>query len=244
MFSVTVPIVSFALSRAAQGMFTKRLVRFSGGFGRAFDGDPEQVADFEKSLEGDSDAQETIYRSVRMMMDAADPSVIDSLGFLAGDYTKNKRKPDAFFRGLGRLLCDLEAEEFDDLKRLLAALQKCERGPDAQQYDVVIYDRTDAASYTETYRKGGASGGYYESERLVALTDGDDIAEELGKFASAARLFLLLRREGLADDPPTHHDGDPVREGLPTGDLAVELPVHTVGDVLRIVEGHSPTPVK
>ena len=53
------------------------------------------------------------------MMDAADPSVIDTIGYLAGQYSIANKKPDSHFRRLGRLLSELEAGKLEDLKQLL-----------------------------------------------------------------------------------------------------------------------------
>lgn len=60
-----------------------------------------------------------MFETYRNMAQAIDDSVVPALGMLAGEYDYGRRRPDTFFRSTGRLLCDLDAEAFSALRRIL-----------------------------------------------------------------------------------------------------------------------------
>jgi len=72
---------------------------------------------------------ETImFETYRNLAQAVDDAVVPALGMLAGEYDFGGKQADAFFRATGRLLCDLDAEGFNALRRILREeLTRCER---------------------------------------------------------------------------------------------------------------------
>lgn len=170
-------LVNTTIGRAARWMFSERIVPFMQSFGRHYGtADPvEAQAKFEeaaKANESNGTFHQTVYESFRRMMDAVDQSVVPALGSLAGLYTSQDKKPDGFFRGLGRLLCDLEAGELEQLKRILLLAQ-------------------------EGFRSGPEVGiSIDHNGQLVAFARGR-LVYEPKVIPDAVRLFMLLKREGL-----------------------------------------------
>jgi hypothetical protein len=199
------------LYRAAQ----RRFPLFAVGFLRAYDPDPgkaqtkaRQTAD---RSEDDHHYHDTILRSFRQMMDAADESVIDTLGYLAGVYTFGNRKPDAFFRGLGRLLCDLETGELEEL-RLIAFLMCKFSG----EWDMIT---------AEIDREGHAW--------ASALGAGGQGLDKV-VFRHAYHLFALLKREQLGGIPA--QDAPKYGSVSSTTDAAVSMPLSMARRILGIVD--------
>jgi hypothetical protein len=63
----------------------------------------------------------------RRLTEALDDAVIPALGILAGEYEFGGKSPDAFFRGLGRMLCDLDAEHFHAFRAFVRAVAEVEQ---------------------------------------------------------------------------------------------------------------------
>jgi hypothetical protein len=68
----------------------------------------------------DKNNQQTLYEFWVKSRDALDESVYLALGRLSVEYIGANKKPDTFFRGLGRVLADIDSEEFETLQALLA----------------------------------------------------------------------------------------------------------------------------
>jgi hypothetical protein len=117
--TVFFPIVGLALGRGTYRLVAGRLPQFAGGYAKAFRGDHEKVEEHAKVHQDEPNYYETMYRSFRQMMDAAEPEVVEAIGYLAGQYTFAGRKPDSHFRRLGRVLSDLESGDLADLRKLL-----------------------------------------------------------------------------------------------------------------------------
>lgn len=168
-------LLGLGIGRGFYNAAVRRYPLFATGFLSAFD--PDRVRAGEKAKAAAEqpiaeDLDDTMMRSFRMMMDAADESVVPIVGYMAAVYIFGKQKPDAFFRGLGRLLCELEAGEIEQLKALLrlasAALKE------APEASLQINDDGQLVAHARGKR-------LYEPKMPV----------------SALRLFMLLKREGL-----------------------------------------------
>jgi hypothetical protein len=89
---VLTTLLGVATTRFGKQVMTQRLPKWVDGFGKAFDNDTKQVKAHVAERIEDDDYHETVFRSFRMMVDAADPEVTRILGFLVGEYSKHKLK--------------------------------------------------------------------------------------------------------------------------------------------------------
>ena len=117
------PTAGLVFGRAMHRFAEKRLPKFATAFLSAFDPVPEEAA---KKVNAAADKpaftqslDDVMMRSFRQMMDAAADDVIPILGYMAGLYTFEQKEPDALFRGLGRVLCDLDVGGLEDLRTLV-----------------------------------------------------------------------------------------------------------------------------
>ncbi|WP_437631714.1 hypothetical protein [Sorangium sp. So ce854] len=79
----------------------------------------EEIAGQLEAAKDDPNVADAIWRAVRGLMEAPNDAAAIPLGVLVAEYTREKRAADAFFRGVVRLLQELEASEFDELRKLL-----------------------------------------------------------------------------------------------------------------------------
>lgn len=115
-------LIGLGFGRSVYRAAKRRYPAFARGFLRAFDPDPVKAGEKAKAAgeRGITESlDDTMMRSFRQMMDAVDENVVPVLGYMAGLYAFERKRPDAVFRGLGRLLCDLEPGELDQLVRLI-----------------------------------------------------------------------------------------------------------------------------
>ena len=179
--AVFLPVVGLSVSRTAQRFFADRLPRLSAGYAKAFNNDTEKITALAKSRDDDPDCHEVMFRAFRSMADAVDPSVIEALGYLAGQYNFANKKPDAHFRNLGRLLCDLERDELAELRTMLRGILQCEEDlKEVGEADVII------------------DWHYGDKPSTVEVDFGHSEFGDIGHLESAPKLFLLLKREGFA----------------------------------------------
>jgi hypothetical protein len=141
------------------------------------------------------------------MMDAADESVVAILGYMAGRYTFEGKKTDAFFRGLGRLLCDLELGELEDL-RTLASL-------------VCTFDWEFVDVEMDSNEKYWAPTGQFEGRAV------DEPSPH------GYRIFALLKREQLGGN--TQPSKTKVGEAPPNTDASIELDTAVARQIFAIV---------
>jgi hypothetical protein len=180
LLAVALPAFGLALGRHLYHAYVERVPRLTRGFGKAFDQDPVRVADHAKTHESDADYHETMYRAFRTMLDAVDPEVVETVGYLAGKYTADGRKPDAFFRSLGQLLCELEPGQLPQLKSILGyVLSAQEKLEHVGGVDLVVEYQDDLTT-------------------RVDIVLGHSRFLEVGIVPSATRLVHLLKRFGLA----------------------------------------------
>jgi hypothetical protein len=164
-------------------------------------------------------------RTFRMMMDAVSVEVVEPLGYLAGSYCQGQRKPDAFFRGLGRMLCDLEDGELTGLRDILRGMLTVQRdlkvaGDEAS----LLFGRTDEATDTNV--------------RMYVPDHKDPIS--LQGTGNGRRIFALLKRELFAGSRPPGPHGAFVFDGAPAAEPEVErtamIRFQTARDILRFLE--------
>ncbi|HWZ91858.1 MAG TPA: hypothetical protein VNW92_23505 [Polyangiaceae bacterium] len=174
-------LIGLGFGRSVYRAATRRYPRFANGFLSALDADPEQAGKKAKAAsEQESFAEsldEIMMRSFRMMMDAVDEAVVPVLGYMAGRYTFEQKRPDVFFRSLGRLLCDLEAGEIGSLRLIVNHVCK-----QSNQREIVSLEIDNAG---RVWAWLGTSSGLAPDTTVPG----------------AARIFALLKREHLATTP-------------------------------------------
>ena len=159
---------------------------------------------------------ETVAQSVRTMLEAVDEAVVPILGSLAAEYLGDGRKPDWFFRGLARVLCDLDEDELTGLRGLVAALSEEPAEPERLMSLKIIG------------RRGRLDVGLL---RTPGNPDPEKAYAWLGAVPHAMRIFYLLKINGLARDVPTGGFGE---SGGPYGLVISSDVVHRLG--LHIVD--------
>lgn len=127
---------------------------------------------------------EVILDHIRRLMEGVDPAVVPALGRLAGMYVAEERKPDDFFRGATRMLCDFTAEELDDARRIFSVVWGI---PPEREY-VFLVAAGDPVRVHWRKAKSKADGMWE-----VAVEE---------SVQNAPRILRALRLAGLADDGP------------------------------------------
>ncbi|HET7539872.1 MAG TPA: hypothetical protein VFK05_08365 [Polyangiaceae bacterium] len=120
-------LIGLGFGRSVYRAATRRFPLYAGGFLRAFDPDPtkaEEKARIAAEQEPTETLDETMMRSFRQMMDAVDPEVVPVLGYMTGLYRLEGKRANHFFRAFGRLLCELEPGELDDLQKIVRVAQR------------------------------------------------------------------------------------------------------------------------
>jgi len=79
----------------------------------------EEVEERVRSRADEPYVREAIFRSLRALLEAVDDAATVPLAQLVAHYHTSKQKPDAFFRGMARLLAELSGQEIVDLRRLV-----------------------------------------------------------------------------------------------------------------------------
>lgn len=236
LLAITMPLMGLAVARGAYRLFAPRTAALAKGYAKAFNDEPQKVADHAAARADDPDYHETMYRTFRAMVDAADPSVVETLGYLAGTYTSARKKPDVFFRGLGRLLCDLDSGELDDLRALLHGIREGNAEEKHEWLDVVIDSQMDPTSVHVV--EGGPNGtlSEYDHEEFVRIVLTAIESITVGKHPSAARLFLLLKREGLAETLSLNPEDEPSNRRFPLGDREMYISAKTLDAILASID--------
>jgi len=120
-------LVGLGFGRSVFRSAQRRFPKFARGFLSALDPDPVKAGEKAKMMaeQGDTESlDDSMMRSFRQMMDAVDDSVVPVLGYMAGLYRLEGKKANYFFRAFGRLLCELEPGELDDLVKIVDIAQK------------------------------------------------------------------------------------------------------------------------
>lgn len=230
LLAVALPLMGLAVAKGAYRLFSPRTALLAKGYTHAFGDDPERVRRHAQEHEDDTDYHETMFRTFRAMMDAAEPEVVETLGHMAGRYTIAKRKPDMLFRGLGRLLCDLEAGELDVFRELLRGVSAATEKNKERFIRVVIADQF---SHEEVHQKTASStSSTMHYVDIVRVLDSHDRETDLGQYPLATRFFALLKREGLAGTPSRKAEWDSEDR---SGDDALQLSRDVFETILQFV---------
>jgi hypothetical protein len=161
------------------------------------DKSPEEIAGLlEARLEEDPKAADAVYASLRAILDKPSAAVAVAVGLLCAEYLQEEREPDAFFRGVARVLVDATSSEFEELKGLFAKLAELVPDDDVARAHV----GTTTRHVDQIVISGGDASGPTRDERDAT----SNVVQ--WKFSDARRLVALLRTNGLA------HDG--VAQGL------------------------------
>lgn len=119
-FVLTTLLNVFSFARAWKErdalLFWNNLLRGSGADEEVT---PEEIAGTILAHEEEPFVRETIYRSIRSVLDAVDPVVTVPLGLLAREYIGTEKVPDTFFRGFAQLLSQLSADDYQGLQQLM-----------------------------------------------------------------------------------------------------------------------------
>jgi hypothetical protein len=107
------PAQAFLLARARR-RWEKLLQEYVVGSAE----DPELVEARLQAEAEDPVVQELVVETARTMGEALTDSVVPPLARLLREYRSARRKADSFFRGVRRLLSDLDEEEFSSLRQL------------------------------------------------------------------------------------------------------------------------------
>ncbi|HTA93123.1 MAG TPA: hypothetical protein VK745_26275 [Polyangiaceae bacterium] len=206
-------LVGVSLGKGLYRATARRFPAFATGFLNAFDPDPSaagaKAAQMAEERKDDHTYHDTVLRSFRQMMEAVDESVVPTLGYMAGQYARANKRPDAIFRGLGRLLCDLEEGELEQLKSMLRLAATAFR----EQPEIgLILDR-----------KG----------QLVASAR-EEVFYERKVIPDAQRLFMLMKRDGLGGNIRT--DGAVAGAQARMPDRELSLDAITASRVREIVD--------
>ncbi|HET7539874.1 MAG TPA: hypothetical protein VFK05_08375 [Polyangiaceae bacterium] len=220
-------MMNTVLGRALRFTFTERIEPFMRGFTWRYGADPvEAHAKFEataKANENNPTFNDAVYRSFRQMMDAADDSVMPALGSMGGLYSSQGKKADAFFRGFGRVLCDLEAGELQQLTKLLKEIDALNEQDQDFWLDVAI-------DWQEVDDK---------DEPFLWIVQTASSGHRAPGFEWMPRFFTLLKRESLARNKSSRYES---KRNFESGDLAMYIEAAVIKQMLEILAPMSSGP--
>jgi hypothetical protein len=211
LLAIVTPFYSLVLSRILE-----RHADAFKGYVRRFGGSKEKAREHNRRNRNTPNHREAIYWLFRMMQDAVDPSVVETLGYLTAVYSEANRRPDAQFRAIGRLLCELEPGEIHDLRVMLRYVEQS-KGTDGRELNLLA----------ETDQDG--------QERISIVPAPNEKMTVGQPVPSAARLLSLLKREGLGGTP-----GTPMTYGISeigSTDKRVTISADQVTKLLEIIDG-------
>ena len=202
------PTIGLALGRGAFGLMANRVPKLTEGYAKAFDNDPEKVAEHATKHESDANFNDLLYRSFRLMMDAPDEDVVPTIGYLMGRYSIAGKKADGQFRRTGRLLCDIEGRELENLKTLLRDIvAKRDEIGDHGAHVVQELERTPTEEDAEVY-----------TARVSVMSSEGGGTPLPHAFDDPKRLFGLLKRERFAAESPPLNPGSYDEQAPEPGD--------------------------
>ncbi len=165
--------------------------------------------------------QDELLQVFRDLLATADQGVVPCIALLSAEYLLNDRRPDAFRRQMGGLLCDVTAAE---LPRLHSFLRKVVDSGDARRDSVLV------VLFAPTLRDEQRVHDMDEIGRHAAVERGE--CEPVGFKASPdlTRFLWLLKKHGLAGEGPVAVGGS-----LSGSNLAlVERPI--IGRILQYLQ--------
>ncbi|MDI1449337.1 hypothetical protein [Polyangium sp. 6x1] len=147
---------------------------------------PEEIAGLLEARKDEPHINETIWRSIRSLMEAADEAATMPLAVLAQDYLRQEKRPDAFFRGTVRLLQELDRLEMEELATMLNCALETSQRPQI----IIRANLPDLAG---------------SGDRYMLSVNGDGGGTRLfhNILSDPLRLFGLLEREQLTNPSGT-----------------------------------------
>lgn len=110
------------LGEIALKALVRRCEGFWGGIKSRAGGDEEAAKEHFNAGSTSPSAQDAVLETLRRVQDALDPEVVFALGRLLWPYATGELKPNWFFRSMGKLLTDIDAEQLARLRDLLRAV--------------------------------------------------------------------------------------------------------------------------
>lgn len=178
--------VQLAVAHAANAQ-SKRARRLWEQYVKSFGGDatPEEAAGYVEAHASEPHVYESVTAAVRAMLDAVSEEVVPVLGALAATYSRDKVRPDAFFRGLARLVAELSAAEYHQLRSIVrCALAVRPTGPAIVQLEFI------------------GAGGDPAKVHIMSWVAGRVQHELVADAPDALRIFQLVKVSALGRDNP------------------------------------------
>jgi hypothetical protein len=148
-------------------------------------GDPELV---EAQLWVDAQEpiiQELVVENARAVAEALTASVVPVLARLTREYRSAGRAPDAFFRGMRRLLSDLSEEEFVAFRDLIIGIADLKISPKPGTLELVILEVAGKGIFRANFED---------------VASGASASADIDFVPFAVRLFQLLKAHGVGTD--------------------------------------------
>jgi hypothetical protein len=140
-------------------------------------------------------SQDVIVASFKLILDNISPEAIPAIAMLTREYLREGKVRDDFFRGTGEVLTDLSAEEFSDLRALVAWVASSSRRADVEILHLGV--------------GSGSPEGQYEHLEIRPEREGrPPILTPLGfPMRFVPRLFRLLKKSALATEAASGYLG-------------------------------------
>lgn len=152
---------------------------------------PAEVEERIRARADEPDVRETIFRSLRALLDSVDDAAAVPLARLVAQYQHRKARPDAFFRGVAHLVSELSGQEFVDMAQLVGWARPCCRNG---MVTLVAVDRDSSAGRNaEDWPRSPWRVLAFTSSKKLNQPDG-----ELPGIGDPERLLFLLQNNGLA----------------------------------------------
>lgn len=155
------------------------------------------IAEAELHARGDNpEVQEAVIEGARAVEDALDDIVVPALARLTRIYVSNGIRVDPFFRGMRRLLCDVDDAEFRSLRAILQSVSSTDvisaTGGIELQYLALEKGASPLVTYLREYPPDVQKAKATKNERVP-----------LGQFSCVLRLFHLMKVSGIGHEAPS-----------------------------------------
>lgn len=151
---------------------------------------PEEVAAEVESrfhkLETREGALKAVWHSYKTFMESVDDCVLPALASLTANYLALSKQPDFFFRGVCRILCEVNHREYESLKAILL--------------DAVVRLKQYGAPVTKIKWWYDTAN---DSLKISLLLPNAPKVETRPVFENYERVMYLMDHNGLAERPPT-----------------------------------------
>jgi hypothetical protein len=185
--------VQLVVAHAANAQ-RNRAGRLWRAFVHAFGADstPAEAAGYLEAHAAEPHVYESVTAAVRAMLDAFADEAVPALGAIAAVYTREKTRPDGFFRGFARLVTDLSSSEYRQLQETVRGILAARpTGPAV----VILHFIGEGAAPPRVCLATWVQGA---GEKRTPICDAPD----------AIRLFQLIKVTALGrDNPSGYSDG-------------------------------------